>query len=322
MSASESTNASGSGRRRLALSLALLLGSGGLWGLTFSLAKIVTEAGVHPFGLSLLHGALGAAMLLPYVLMRRGGLPLGRAHIRFYIIAGVLGTALPSLVLFNAAPHLPAGILAIITVTTAVITYAMALGLRIERFVGLRALGVALGFVAMLMILLPEASLPGPGMAAWALFALLIPMCYSAESVYVALRRPPVGDSMVLLCGMLLAGTLMQVPVVWAVDGWASLALPWTEIQWWIIALAVINTLSYLGYLELVRVAGPVFAGQEGYVLSVSGVFWGMVIFGESHSAWVWAAVAVMFGGVALIQPLPTRKRAPESTPESAQESE
>jgi drug/metabolite transporter (DMT)-like permease len=308
VSASDSTKAPESGRRRLALSLALLIGSGGIWGLTFSLAKIVTESGVHPFGLSLLHGALGTAMLLPYALLR-GGLPFSRAHIRFYVIAGLLGTALPSLALFNAAPHLPAGILAIITVTTAVITYTMALGLRIERFAGLRALGVALGFVAMLMILLPEASLPGPEMAAWALFALLIPALYSAESVYVALRRPPVGDSMVLLCGMLLAGTLMQVPVVWAIDGWASLALPWTAIEWWIIVLAAINTLSYLGYLELVRIAGPVFAGQEGYVLTVSGVIWGMVIFGESHSVWVWAAVAVMFSGVALIQPLPTLKR-------------
>ncbi len=52
-------------QRRLALYLIMLIGGGGIWGITFSLAKLVTETGIDPIGLALLTGAVGALILLP-----------------------------------------------------------------------------------------------------------------------------------------------------------------------------------------------------------------------------------------------------------------
>lgn len=303
MAAPDTTPETRLGGARLALALALLFGGGAIWGLSFSAAKLVTEAGAHPFGLSLVNGFFGAAILLPYCIVRRRLPPLRRDYLVFYVVAGLLGTALPSAVLYSAAPHLPAGVLAIVTALVPLMTYVFALGLRLERAEALRACGIVLGLLAILMIVLPEASLPHPAMAGWVLLALVVPASYSSEGLFIALRRPAGSDAIVLLCGMQLAGAAMLAPLVWATDGWVSLALPWGEIEWWIVALVVVNTVGYLMYIELVRIAGPVFAAQTGYLVTASGVLWGIAIFAERHSAWVWVALAVMFAGLFLVNP-------------------
>ena len=67
--------------------------------------------------------------------------------------------------------------------------------------------------------------------------------------------------------------------------------------------LSLINITGYVMFLELIRLAGPLFAAQMGYVVTAAGVLWGIVIFNETHSAWVWAALLVLFAGVALVNP-------------------
>ena len=49
------------------------------------------------------------------------------------------------------------------------------------------------------------------------------------------------------------------------------------------------------------------FAAQTAYVVTLSGVLWGIVIFGEQHSPWIWGALAVMLIGLALVTPRPAR---------------
>ena len=290
-------------KRNLILTSAMMIFGGIIWGGTFSLAKLVTEAGVHPFGVALMSGVIGALILLPYSVMRRGGIPLGRDYIAVYFIAGILGTALPSSVLFLSAARMPAGILAIIVSLVPLMTYAIALMLGVERWRRLRAAGIGLGFAAILMIVVPDSGLPDPSMAPWALFALIAPLAYAGESVYIAIRRPPGSNPFALLCGMLSAGSLILLPLVWATDAWVPLDVIWTLSLWWILALAVINVIAYVLFLELIRLAGPLFAAQMGYVVTASGVVWGMVIFGEVHSPWIWAALAVLFTGIAVVHP-------------------
>jgi drug/metabolite transporter (DMT)-like permease len=298
-----------SDRRNTILAVALMVFGGVIWGATFSLAKLITEAGVHPFGLALLNSLIGAALLLIYGVIRHGGVPLGRDHVRVYFIAGTLGTALPSSVLFFSAAHMPAGILAIIVSLVPLMTYGLALMFGVERMQALRAAGTGLGFAAILMIVIPGAGLPDPSMAPWVLFALIAPLSYSVENVYIALRRPSGSNAFVLLGGMLGAASLILLPVVWVSDAWAPLDLLMALPPWWIPALSAINVIAYVIFIELIRMTGPLFAAQMGYVVTASGVLWGIVIFGEMHSAWVWAALAVMFAGIALVHPRRTGTR-------------
>jgi drug/metabolite transporter (DMT)-like permease len=54
-------------------------------------------------------------------------------------------------------------------------------------------------------------------------------------------------------------------------------------------------------FFEVMRLAGPVFFSQTGFLVTLSGVFWGWFLFGETHSAYVWAAMAAIFLGLGLV---------------------
>jgi len=56
-------------------------------------------------------------------------------------------------------------------------------------------------------------------------------------------------------------------------------------------------------FIFLIVHAGPVFASQTAYVVTISGVFWGVVIFGEHHSAWIWASLVAMMMALTLVTP-------------------
>ena len=206
----------------LGLSLLMLLTLGILWGGITAMAKFVTMAGVPALGYAFWQTS-GAGIILLLVCLARGKPPpMGRAHLRHYLIVGALGSAIPTANLFYALANLPTGIVALVITTGPLFAYLLSLFVRLEGFDWRRAAGIGLGFVAILMIAVPDASLPDRAMVPWALFALIAPLSYSAENVYLAIRRPSRSSPFVLLCGMMIAGSLILLPVVWVSDGWAG----------------------------------------------------------------------------------------------------
>ena len=100
----------------------ILLFTGGIWGITFSLAKLVTEAGAHPLGISWWQAVIGASMAFAYCIVRKTLPAFSRQHIIFYIVCGIFGTAIPGTVFFYAAPHIPAGVISITIATVPMLT--------------------------------------------------------------------------------------------------------------------------------------------------------------------------------------------------------
>ena len=288
---------------RLAYAIAVLVFTGASWGVSYSIAKITTEAGLDPFGMTLWQG-LGGGIVLLALCAARGRLPpLGPKHLRFYLLCGILGTAAPSCVWFWIAPKLPSGLIAITGSLVPLVTLSLALVFRVERLEFKRTLGILVGLGSVLLIVLPASGLPDPGMVGWFLVSLAIPLCYASENLVITLLRPPDIDSLTLLCGMLfMAAALCLIPVA-ATGGWVDLSPPWGQAQWLLALLILVNVSSYFAFIELIRIAGAVFAAQQGYIVTASGILWGIAIFGERHSPWVWLAVAAMFCGLALVSP-------------------
>jgi drug/metabolite transporter (DMT)-like permease len=52
---------------------------------------------------------------------------------------------------------------------------------------------------------------------------------------------------------------------------------------------------------EILRLAGAVFMSQVAYIVTIAGIFWGWLLFGEQLSAWIWLAAAVILAGVLLV---------------------
>ncbi len=291
------------GWRAMAWPLFLLVSTGAAWGVTFSLARIATTAGAHPIGLTLWQGLFGGLMLVALAVARRRPPPLTRGHLGFYLICGLLGTAIPSVLYFYAASRVPAGVLSITIAIVPMLTFAGALLFRIDRLSWGRVVGILCGLAAVLFIVLPESSLPDRAMAPWVLLAVLATVCYAVEGIYVALRRPVGSDPAATVGAMLLMASVVLVPVILATDTFVPLGFPWGSLEWAVAGIVAVNALSYAVFYHLIQIAGPVFAPQMAYVGTIAGVAWGIAIFGEQHSLWIWGALGLMLAGLALVTP-------------------
>ena len=55
--------------------------------------------------------------------------------------------------------------------------------------------------------------------------------------------------------------------------------------------LGLSSSAAYVLYFQIIRMAGPVYLSQVGYLVVSIGVLAGMLIFGERHSLWVWIGI-------------------------------
>lgn len=290
----------------------VLLFLGLAWGLTFSLAKIATSGGAHPLGITLWQALFGAVFLGGVSLLRRTRISRAPRALQIYVICGLLGTVIPGVLFFYAASRVPAGVLSITVTVVPILTFLLAALFGLDRFAFLRVLGVLCGAAAVALLVAPEQSLPDPGAAPWVLAACLASACYAGENLVLALRMPDGANPFMVTCGMFLAATLMLAPVVIATDSFVALAWPWGLVEWAIFGMAVVSAVAYGLYIYLIGQAGPVFASQVAYAVTLAGVLWGMVLFGERHSTWIWLSLVLMLAGLALVTP---RKRERASTP-------
>ena len=92
-----------------------------------------------------------------------------------------------------------------------------------------------------------------------------------------------------------------QFPAMLAL-GHAYAPLPLPEWRDGAIAVHVcVSTVAYVTYFHLVRVAGPVYFSQVGYVVTLTGILWGMIFFGERLDPAIYLATAVLLAGIALV---------------------
>ncbi len=273
---------------------------GALWGLQFSLAKIGSGHGIAPAAWMLFVNSVGAPVLLAVAVWR--GTPLGalRPHLRYAFWAGLTAVALPNTLVVVVTAHVPVGLAAVLNTLSPLMTYALALAFGMAALHRLRLAGLACGLAGAMMVLLPRASLPDPAMLPWVVLCLLVPLSYAASNIYIARHRPEGVDSIALAGAMQLGSWVCLLPLAL----WQGVHLPVPPAHAGDWALLLHGGLSWVGsllFFEVMRLAGPVFFSQTGFLVTLWGVFWGWLLFGETHSLWVWGAMGAIFAGLALV---------------------
>lgn len=278
----------------------LLIGLG--WGSTQVFSKIIVNAGHHPVGISITGTVIGALVLAGLILARGQRLPLSRRHMIFYAICGITGTALPHVLSFTAMQELPVGVMSIVISIVPITTYLTAMVLRMEAMQPMRMIGLLCGTIAVLFLVVPDASLPRPDQAIWIALPVLISLCYTIENIYISKSQPQDIDPMQTMCGLFWAGSILLIPAaIWSGEVMALGRFDLAEIS--LIIMTLLHIGAYGGFVWLIARAGPVFAAQVAYIVTIAGVMMGIVIFAEQNSTWVWLSLVLMMVGLALVQP-------------------
>jgi drug/metabolite transporter (DMT)-like permease len=291
----------------------LIVIAGVLWGSTFSLALIATADGTHPMVLTTWQVVLCAFLFLVVCLVSK--IPVFKfRNLQVYIFIAILGIVAPDLLYYFAAPHLNAGILSITVSTVPLFTYAIMWAMRFEPIVLKRAFGIVLGMIAILLLVLPDQGLSSEDANYWTLLVVLCAVFYAIENVYIAEGISDEIDVREILCGSNIVAVVFMIPATSSMGYGVPLSWVLSSAGFAISTIAIFSTLAYMMFFYTIKTAGPVFASQCAYIVTISGVLWGIVIFAEIHSVWVWLSVAVMMAGLALVTP--TAKNASKPAPQ------
>jgi drug/metabolite transporter (DMT)-like permease len=278
-----------------------VMGAG--WGLTNPLSKIAVSTGHGYFGLIVWQLVYGVAILGGFSLIRRRGLPLGAPYLLRYVLIALTGTVIPNSISYQAAVHLPAGVMSILISLAPMFALPLALVIGLERFSMSRALGVVCGAIAIILLAGPKTSLPDPSVAPWVLIGIIAPFMYATEANWVAKYGTLDLDPIQLLLGASIFGLVLVIPLTLLSGQWIDMTRPWAAPEYALFVSSAIHAMVYALYVWLVGKAGSVFASQVAYIVTATGVLWSMLILGETYSGWIWAALAVMLTGLFLVRP-------------------
>ena len=231
-----------------------------------------------------------------------GALPaLTRQSVSYCLVVGALAYAAPFGIFAYVASHLPAGVVALVGATVPGITYVVAVAVGMAAMNSLSIIGLLLGLAGLLVLVVPQSSLPDPRMARWVAIALLSSVSAGAVNVFAERFRPNSSSTLALACGTLLGAAAVLFPVMLLVGQGYFFSIPFALPDWVVLIAIAISAVNLCLFFEIVRRAGAVFFSQFNYVVVPSGMLWGALLFRERQSGWIWLSIVLTLGGIALV---------------------
>ncbi|MEX0308853.1 MAG: EamA family transporter, partial [Tateyamaria sp.] len=136
---------------------------------------------------------------------------------------------------------------------------------------------------------------------------------YAFEGNYVARWGTAGLDAIQVLWGASIVGAVIALPLAVLSGQWIDPRPPYGAADIAQAISATLHVLVYAGYVWLVGRAGPVFAVQVSFLVTLFGVFWARLILNEAYAPTVWLALCLMLVGMFLVQP--RRARVEERAP-------
>lgn len=277
----------------------LLLGTGVLFGLGLPLSQLGARAGIDVVAFALwptLTAAVGLAML---GWLRHGPLKFSGRLLRFGLLAGTFGHAVPASAGYWLARETGAGFAAIAYTLPPVLTLALSLLLRLESPVASRVGAVGVGLAGAVLLVAGRVASLEIELITLAML-VLIPLSIAVANVYRSLHLPKAVPGEWLAALMLFS----SASVLAASSSWhGTLSLPMNlEALLWPAAQAVAMMGGYLLFFALQRKAEPVTMSFVGYVSMTTGIAVGAVGFGERLPMLVWPAFALIAGSMWLLK--------------------
>lgn len=276
----------------------LLILLGFIWGSGYSLAKYAMTNGVPPLGYAFWQ-SLGPALLLTFFcLASRKTAMLKLTYWPYFLTCGLVGIAIPNTNMYFIASHIPAGLLAVLVNTVPLLVYPLALLSGQEKLDRWRFLALLVGVTGILLIV----GISTAGLySGWTLLAMLTPVGFALCSLYIGARQPQEINSIEAASGMLLAASLVLVPLVMSQHAFYPLSGSFTLVKQIIILEIILSSLGYLLFFILIRIAGPVFYSLTGGIVALTGLFWGYVVFNETPTSIQSMAVALVIFALFLL---------------------
>ena len=267
----------------------VLIGTGVFLGLGMPLAKAAAAEQVSALAFAFWPTVAAGLALIALGRLRQGSPRLTMAALRFGVIAGLFGHALPMSAAYWLSAEAGAGFTALAFTLPPVFTLAITLLIGIERPLMRRVGGVAIGLTGAVLFVVGRGTTSTTDNldALWLVVA--IPAVIAAANVYRSLRLPQ-GLAAEWLSGITLLSSSGMLAVFGLLAGGMGVPMDASAIAWLALqSLALVA--GYILYFLLQQRAEPVTFSFMGYVVRATGVAIGTVAFGER---WPWTTLPAL----------------------------
>ena len=279
----------------------MLLVMGATWGLQFVMLKLAIAGGYSEIAvlvMALFLISLGYGMEL---WRRKAFFTITAERVRFFVLTSSMGYLLPIGTILLVAPALPAGLIVLIASLAPLFTFWVSHVWRTEPISRIRVVAGVLGLAAVMVVLLPEARLPEGGMSGWIVLALVIPVCYGVESVYISRRWPSGMGVLQVSFAEALTALLMVLPV-FLLSGDFPGASDWISKPGLAVLIFVLcSFVEVVLYFRLILMTGGVLVTFASFISLFAGIGWAILIFSETYSGNIWYAVAILAFSLLLV---------------------
>jgi drug/metabolite transporter (DMT)-like permease len=268
-----------------------------IWGGTFMVISFALR-GYGPVTVACARTTLGALSVL--VLLRATGrrLPTSAAVWRSAVPIGLSSTALPFFLLSWGQQSVPSAFAGLSMAAVPLFVLPLAHSFSDEPLTRRKAMGFALGFAGVLVLLGPSA-FNGDAATLARLACLVAALSYAVSSVLT--RRCPPVDPVALAAATLIVGAAVLIPAMFVtegVPGWAG-AVPGIAILF----LGLVPTaLAALLRVTVIRSAGSGFMTLTNYQVPLWSMGFGVVFLSETLPSTFFAALALILTGLAITQ--------------------
>jgi len=272
-----------------------------LWGSSFLWIKLALR-GFSPTQIVFVRLALGAAVLVPFVLVRRLRFPVGWRTWLHLVVAALFANAIPYLLFGVGEQTVGSNVAGILNATTPLWTVVFAIAARTERDLNSRrAVGIIVGLAGTLLIFSPWHS-AGEIASRGGLACLAAAASYGVSYVYMGRFLAGRGIPPLMLSASQLTAATALLAVVMPIGG---LQRPhWRpEAVAGLLILGVLGTgAAYVLNYRLITDAGPTAASTVTYLLPVVAVLLGWIGLREPITVGMAGGMILVLGGVALAQ--------------------
>ncbi|TGD42382.1 DMT family transporter [Pseudotabrizicola sediminis] len=274
-----------------------ILALGLIWGGTFIVISLALR-GYGPVTVACARTTFGALTVLGLLWLTGRQLPRDARVWRSAVPIGLLSTALPFFLLSWGQQSVPSAFAGLSMAAVPLFVLPLAHRYSDEPLTTRRAIGFALGFAGVLVLLGPAAA-AGDGATLAQLACLGAALSYAVSSVLT--RRCPPVDPVALAAATLMVGAVVLIPAMLLVEGvpaWAG-TVPGVAI----IFLGLVPTaFAALLRVTVIRSAGSGFMTLTNYQVPLWSMGFGVVFLAETLPSTFFAALGLILTGLAISQ--------------------
>ena len=261
--------------------IALLFVLSSLWALHFSLVKLV-EADDSPLTILVSLLAVLCALFFILLLFQNKLFKFTLKKSLFFSVAGMFAYIIPLSVEFIVAPKIEAGILTLIVSAVPVFTLIVIWIFRLLNVTIKLVIGTLSGLAGLLILFYGNND--NTSVSIWAVYALIIPLSYAFDAIFMEKFWPRNLDSTQVAFGESTASLIFVILLSIFYGNKYYDHFQWFTIpSFWI--LAFVTFIEVWLFFYILNKVGAVFVNLSSYLVMPAGFLWGFLIFGETFTS-------------------------------------